>query len=261
MSLEIKIRWEGTAPGLTDKRLSLSAFGEPLAKLLAALRRIASNIVTEALEDKARGRFAGAARQLDIEIADLIKGSSGFDGVITVRTSPGDTFPLLNELGKNAGTKLLDALQYESQGAATNAIVRNYLRSLPAGITRQDYSLHSNGRVLKEISFGEAALPELPPEMPSIAQYLGSIVGVGFEPGRPEVRIKTEAGSATLAATAEQVEAALGLRDVRVKAVAVVQGSEQRLLVLQRSGLPLVRASRQEAIYDRWQGVLRRLAQ
>jgi hypothetical protein len=63
---ELKIEWEGVAPGLADKRLSLSAFGEPLTILLAALRRIASNLVGDALEEKNVGRFTNAARQLDI---------------------------------------------------------------------------------------------------------------------------------------------------------------------------------------------------
>jgi len=259
--LQLKISWEGTAPGLAENRLSLSAFGEPLTKLLTGLRRIATNIVSEAFEERQpKGRLTNAARQLDIEITNLIKGSSGFDSVITVTTPVGATMPLL-DLGEIAGTQLLDALEFESRGRATNASVRNYLRSLPRGIARQDYSLHRNGAVLKHVSFGEALLPELPPELPYIGQHSGEIVGVGFEPGRPEVRMKTDTGTLTLVATSEQVEAALRLRHLKVRAVTLVQGSLHRLLVLQESNLPLARLSREEAIYDRWQTVLKRLAQ
>ena len=205
MSVELKIKWDGSAPGLAEKRLSLAAFGEALTILLAGLRRIATNIVGDALEEKSsKGRFANAARRLDIEITELLKESSGFDSVITFATPIGDTFPLLN-LAEVAGEQLLDALDSESRGIAKNANIRRYLRALPAGITQQNYSLHQNGTLLRHVSFGEALLPEIPAELPYLARYLGNIVGVGFEPGRPEVRLRTEDRSITLVATSTQM--------------------------------------------------------
>jgi hypothetical protein len=261
MPLELKIRWQGAAPGLTEKRLSLGAFADPLAKLLASLRRIASNIIGQAFDDRRpTGRFANAARQLDIEITDLLKDSSGFDSVITVTTPFGGTLPLL-DLGESAGKLLLEALDAESRGVATDAIVRSYLRSLPNGIARQDYSLHRNGTVLRHISFGEATLPQLPPDVPYIAHFVGHIVGVGFEPGRSEVRVKADSSTLTFTAESRLVEAALHLRHIKIQAVAVTTAGTYRLLILQPADTPIATSTRAEAVYDRWQAVLKRLAQ
>jgi hypothetical protein len=262
MPTELKIRWQGDARGLADKRLSLSAFGEPLTLLLAALRRIATNLVTDALEDKNVGRLANAARQLDIEIFDLVKESSGFDGLITI-TAPtaGENLDLFQNLAENSGAQLLDAINSERNGILKNASVRKYLKALPPGVTYQSYELHDNGRVLREVSFGEMHIPSLPPDLPYIAHYSGRIVGVGFEPGKSEVRVKTAAATVALSATAEQVDSALELRGADVLAVAVVRGSTHRLLILQDSQLPINRSTRDAAIFARWDGLLQRLAQ
>jgi len=259
--VELKIKWEGLAPGLAEKRLSVSAFGEALTNLLAGLRRIATNIVGDAFEEKSvRGRFANAARRLDIEITELVRESSGFDSVITFATPVGDTLPLL-DLAEIAGTQLLDALDSESRGIAKSANIRRYLQSLPKGITQQNYWLRQNGTLLKHVSFGEALLPEIPSDIPYIARYLGNIVGVGFEPGRPEVKLKTEDRTVTLAATSEQVDRALLLRDLKVRAIAVVEGNVERLLIVQDAQLPLNHSTREIAVYQRWEGALKRLAQ
>ena len=261
MPVELKIKWEGSAPGLAEKRLSLSAFGDALTNLLAGLRRIATNIVGDAFEDASpRGRFANAARRLDIEITDLVRESSGFESIITVATPLGDTLPLL-DLEVTAGTQLLDALDSESRGIAKNASIRRYLRALPVGLTQQNYWLHHNGTLLKHVSFGEALLPEMPTDIPYITRYLGEIVGVGFEPGRSEVKLKTEGGSTTtLIATPEQVDKALSLRHLKVRAIAVVESNAERLLIIQDAELPLNQSTREIAIYQRWEGALKRLA-
>jgi hypothetical protein len=123
VTVELKIKWEGEVPGLAEKRLSLGAFGEALTNLLAGLRRIATNIVGDAFEEKQSiGRFANVARRLDIEITALVRESSGVNSIITVTTPIGDTLPLL-DLAVSAGTQLFDALDYESRGIAKNANV------------------------------------------------------------------------------------------------------------------------------------------
>jgi hypothetical protein len=261
VAVELKIKWEGIAPGLEHKRLSVGAFGEPLTLLLLALRRIATNIVAEAFEDRPpRGRLTNEAKRLDIEIGELVKESSGFDGTITVATAPYDTRPLF-DLAESAGTQLLEALYSESQGIPRNASIQRYLRALPVGINRQTYWLHKNGTSLKEVSFGEPVLPELPADIPYIAEYLGNIIGVGFEPGRLEVRMKPDNGSpVTFGATSDQVESALALRDTKAKALVVVQGNVQRLLILQDAVKPRNRSTREAEIFERWNGALARLA-
>jgi hypothetical protein len=259
---ELKIKWQGVAPGVPEGRLSLGAFSEPLTILLASLRRIATNLVGDAVEGKNIGRFANAARQLDIEITDLVRESSGFDSVITLTPSVGENLPLFQELTQQAGFQLLDSIDSERRGVLRNASVRNYLRALPQGISHQTYTLHDNGTVLKQVSFGSVELSEVPGDLPCVVHYIGNVIGVGFEPGRPEVRIKTDAATTvTLAATQKQVDVALGLRFDKIRAVAVDQGGSRRLLILQEVNRPINRSTRDAAIFDRWEGVLRRLAQ
>jgi hypothetical protein len=228
-----------------------------------ALRRIATNLVDEALDDKQSnvGRFTDEARQLDIEITNLVKESSGFDSLITISTPPGENSQLFAGLPENATKKLLDAIESESHGILTNAIVRRYLESLPSGITNQTYRVNRDGTTLREVSIGAIAIAQVPADLPYLAEYVGFIVGVGFEPGNPEVRIKTDKTTVTLAGTSQQVDTALELRNSSVRGIAVVQGNSRRLLILQESDMPINRSSRETAIFGRWDGVLRRLAQ
>jgi hypothetical protein len=246
---------------LNAKRLSLGAFGEPLTLLLLALRRIATNIVAEAFDDRPpRGRLTSEAKRLDIEIGELIKDSSGFDGTITVATAPYNTQPLF-DLAESAGSQLLDALDSESHGIPRNSSIQKYLRALPTGINRQTYWLHKNGKPLREVTFGEPVFPDLPVDVPYIAEYLGNIIGVGFEPGRFEVKIKPEDGGVvTLAATSDQVDSALSLRDTKARIIAVVHTNSHRLVVLQDAEKPLNRSTREAAVFEHWSGALARLA-
>ncbi len=273
MPTQLKIKWEGTAPGLANQRLSLSAFGRPLNTLLSALRRIATNIVGQALDETkaSAGRFTNEARQLDIEIVDLVRESSGIDSVVSLNAPVGESFPLFGDLAEDAVRNLLEAIDLERRGTARNARVRAYLQALPPGITRQTYQLHQNGTLLKQVSFSSVDLPLLPADLPYLCEYIGRIVGVGFEPGRTEVRVRTEEEAhetgpakpprvATLAATSKQVDTALELRHSQVRAIAVCHGDERRLLILQDVSLPLRCSSRETIVFERWRGLLERLA-
>lgn len=100
-------------------------------------------------------------------------------------------------------------------------------------------------------------------DAPHLAQHHGRIVGVGFEQGRTEVRIRTDDGR-TIAwtATPEQMEKALVLRGVQITAlgVAAAEGSPQWLILRKLNELS-PRSSRKAVMYERWDGLLRRLAQ
>lgn len=261
MPTELKIKWEGGAPGVTDRRLSVGAFGEALNHLLSALRRIATNLVGDAVDDKSVGRFSAAARQLDIEIFDLVKDSTGFDSVVTIKATPGVNFELFNDLPEVATSHLLDAIDAERQGILRHSSVRRYLQSLPSGITRQTYQLHQNGRVVKEYSFGSMDIAAVPEDVPYLVGFHGRIIGVGFEPGKLEVKIKTDSSTVLFSATHKQVEYALKVRDTDVHATAVVNNGSPRLLILREASTPLYRSERNSGVYERWDGLLRRLAQ
>jgi hypothetical protein len=264
MPIELKIVWDGDVPGLDKHRLSLGAFGEPLTTLLQALRRIASNIVGNAIEDQPAevGRLASEARQLDIEITNLAQSSSGVDCEIAVRTPPRETIPMFQYLPRMAGMELLEAIDSERNGTPKHAQVRKYLRTLPFGLVRQLYLLRENGAEIKKVEFGSMVLAEPNLKAPHLTELRGYVIGVGFEPGRNEIRIKTETSpNLVFSATPQQVEKALSLREGQVKILAVAQDDRSRLLRIQEGRYPWPRASRDEAVFDKWNGLLTRLAQ
>ncbi len=75
METQLKIVWDGDTPGLAQHRLSLAEFGPALNRMLIAMRRIASGIVTQAQEGGDTGlrggRLAKLASQLDLEITGV----------------------------------------------------------------------------------------------------------------------------------------------------------------------------------------------
>jgi len=265
LAAQLKIRWDGDAPGIAEHRLSLAAFGEPLHLLLLSLRRIATQMVGTAVEAEhpKTGRFANLARQLDIEITSIVTTSTGFDALVSFAQPP-DELPLFTDLPDRATTELLDALEQESKGVLRNWSVRKYLYSLPPGVHRQSYELHENGITRKRVDIGDVRRTDVPPDLPALLEVEGNIVGVGFEPGRTEVRIKSKTGTApSLDATSEQVEAALDMRKTIVRVLGVHDGRRSRLLTLARAADPRFKITAEtieEHIFKRWSGVFARLA-
>ncbi len=264
MAAEIKIRWDGDVPGLDQHRLSLAAFADPLNQLLLALRRIATQIVSLAVEHERpkTGRFANLARQLDIEITSIEGNSTGFNGVVAFYQPP-EELPLFADLPDRAVTELLDSIERESRGQATNWAVRKYLTSLPRAVHRQVYELHENGTTKKRVEIGDINLTEVPGEFPSLRELDGSVVGVGFEPGKSEVRMKSESATATFDATDEQVERALEVRKEDVRSLGVYDGKRTRLLHIAKASEPRFQVTEEaveEHIFGRWSGVFARLA-
>lgn len=264
MAAEIRIRWDGDAPGVEQHRLSLSAFGDALPLLLAALRRIATRMVTAAVEPErpAKGRFADLARSLDIEITNIEGNSTGFNGLVTFAIPP-DELPLFADLPDRAVMELLDSIDRESRGQPSNWPVRQYLNALPEGIHKQTYEFHENGTVRKRVEIGDVKLMEIPAEFPFLREVEGSIIGVGFDPGKTEVRIRGESASANFDANEEQVEAALAIRHNPVRTIGIQAGKHSRLLRIQKATEPRFAVTAdaiEEHIFKRWSGVFARLA-
>lgn len=267
MAAELKIRWDGDVAGIAQHRLSLAEFGEALPLLVAALRRIATQMVTNAMggeHPRRTGRFTNLARQLDIEIVRIAGESTGFDAIVSFKPVEGlASFP---DLPERATLELFDSIERESKGQAVNWSVRKYLGALPNGVHRQWYEFHENGVTKRQVEIGDLELAELPEDLPSLRQYEGNIVGVGFEPGRPEVRIKTQSATASLEATNEQVEMALSIKKEKVPEVRVLgvnDGKRTRLLNIVDARTPRIKVSAEaveEHIFKRWSGVFARLA-
>jgi len=261
---QLRITWDGDVPGLAQHRVSLAAFGQPLAYLLQALRRIATQMVSNAVdaEHPKSGRFANLARQLDIEIVSLEKGSGGFNALVTFAQPP-EELPLFGDIPERATIELLDSIDQESKLIPRNTSVRRYLQSLPLGVHKQIYEFHENGYSKKRVEFGDMELAQLPATMPYLVELEGSVVGVGFEPGRSEVRVKAETFTQSLDANDQQVEAALQMRGTRIRVLGVHDEKRARLLRLARARDPRFKATPQaieEHIFKRWAGVFAQLS-
>lgn len=145
MSLPLlRVAWEevelrpGRPGRLAENRLSLGAFAEPLRKLLAAVQRTGSSIVSQALDpDYAAkgGKLAKEPALLDLELAAIERGSAAAVLVATAR--PSGQMKLIDDLPARTIERIVRDMEAERQGKLQNIAVRRYLSSLPVGVTRQ----------------------------------------------------------------------------------------------------------------------------
>src|SRR5579872_3263004 len=121
MASELRITWDGTAPGLAAHRLSIGAYGEPINLLLLALRRIANQIVANAFdgEGSQKGRLFAPAKNIDIEIVNVKQNSSGIDALVTFQEPPAQ-YELYANLADRSVGELLDDIERESKGQPAN---------------------------------------------------------------------------------------------------------------------------------------------
>ena len=257
---ELEIVWDGPVKGLADHRVSLTMFGQALDLLMKAARRIASQKLTDALEPADTGRLASSAKNLDIEITAVKQGSGGFATFLTFEIPDSSQALLFNQLPESVGIELLDAIHSEANGTHRNSAVRNYLKALPKELTRQTYRLHENGRPIRNVEVSKLQLPEQQSPLPAFVLAEGRVAGVGFDPGRCEVRIKGEDGfQLSAAATARQVDQALGLRSQNVHVVAVTTAAGARLLTIETDTMRVKRPSLDD-LFDQWEETYRALA-
>ena len=266
MNSTLKITWQGDVPGLAEHRVSLEHFGSAINLLLVAYRRIASNMLRDAVEGEklADKRLRKAAKWLDLQVAEITDGSAGLVIAGVVSPPVGGQLPLFDSLTARAGGALLDAIEAESKGDLRSSAVRKYLKALPFGLQGQLYEFRSNG-FSRDVKLDSFELAELPQSAPHFLEVEGYLVSVGFEPGRPFVVVALEDGkSVKFSATEEQVEGALELRSSPVTVFSVRRKNENRLLNLWASDnppKPLTDEERHEAVFGKWDGLLRRLAQ
>ncbi|MGH9327609.1 MAG: hypothetical protein ACRD2B_13125 [Terriglobia bacterium] len=202
---------------------------------------------------------------MDIELMSIEGDSSGFDAVVSFAQSP-DELALFSDLADRSVTELLEAIQEESQGHLRNSAVRKYLEALPSGVHKQIYDLHENGETKKHVEIGDIVLTEVPLELPRLREMEGSVIGVGFAPGKTEVRIRSVSGaaSASIDANDTQVDNALRLRRNVTRVLGVDDGTHMRLLRIEPAGAHRFDASPEaveEHIFKRWEAVFSRLAE
>jgi hypothetical protein len=264
---KLEIIWDGEVPGLPEHRLSLDAFGPALNQLLAAFRRLASDIHLQArgpgqIAGRA-GRLAKEAENLDIQVETITGNSPVRLAARVVELSP-PPMPLIADLPERALDQLLIDIEREAAGYPTHHSVRSFLKTLPVGLVSQTY-IHkaSDGRILRQVQIGAMALPA-PIRGPFLINLTGVVVGVGFEEGRQEVKVRADSREiVSFTATSEQADHAIDLRLQHVDVLAVaVEGGKPRLLGL-TPGERLYPDEKQRAdiVFNEWSGLLARLAQ
>jgi hypothetical protein len=265
MSVELKIKWEGSVAGLAEHRLSVGSFGLPLYDLLMAIRRRASNIIRNAVAMDAVmvGRFPSDADRIDIEVQSLLASSGGIQSLVQMRQPElGMQIPMrFIDLPEQATDQTLEAIDKERQGVLSDAGVRKYLERLPQSITRQEYTLTVGGEVKRKVSFGQFELPESITELPYLSNTVGKVIGVGFEPGRNLIRIKGLDGEVTMSSDPEAVNSALGMRDTDVRIMYVGTGDQRRLLRLDDPSQPRTSLDVDEFVFNKWASVIETLAE
>lgn len=257
---ELKITWDGPIKGLDKHRVSLNAFSLALVQLVAAARRIASNLPTNAAEPAESGRLAAAARNLGIEITGIVEGSSGINALLTFEAPNSSQVEMFSEFAESVGIELVESIRAESEGKQRNAAVRKYLQALPEQLTRQEYNLSDSGRSIRDVLVGKMDLPKLMLEpLPSLIETHGKITGVGFEP-KWEVKVKGEGGNqVTAVATEKQVNMALDMRPREVRALFISNAAGNRLLVIEDKKMQTRRPTLDQ-IFDKWDATFRALA-
>ena len=189
MPVTLEILWDGPVPGLSEHRVSLSAFGSALKALLQALQATANALLRDAYGTESELPL------LDVQIAAVEDGCARLQAAIvpTVEPSGQARIPLIPDIETKALERFVAAVESEARNQPVNEAVRAYLRALPTDVTRQRYVATSRtGIVLCETEIAHMDLNTPPRQVPSVARYTGSVVGVGFEPGRPLVRIKPD---------------------------------------------------------------------
>jgi len=264
--VEITVQYDGSVPGLAEHRLSLEAFGPALQQLLRASKRIATSLAVDAVEPeygRKGGRLAKQAEQLDVQLEAIEEGSVRLRLVLALGLLAGEQMDLFADLPRRVGDAVLEAIEHESKGEPRSYPIRQYLRALPSGLQKQSYLLRDSGVEIRSFSVDSQHLPELPEELPHLVEVETEVTGVGFPPGRSEVRVLSNSLQMPLEANQEQVDKALAGRNRPVRVLAVVQGRRARLLSLTDATQPRWSPSepdRERLLFQRWSSLLERLA-
>jgi hypothetical protein len=214
-----------------------------------------------AAEPSETGRLAALSHGIDIQIAGIIEGSAGIATLMTFDAPVSYQPDLFFSLPERTGMELVDSIEAESKGEYRNALVRQFLFALPKSLTRQHYKLHENGRIIKDISLGAVSLPEGMLSLPYLQEITGMVTGVGFDPGRNEVRLKSDdAAQLTAIAEPEQVNKALNLRQEKVRALVLQTEVAAKLLTLTDNESRRPAYSEEEYIFARWSEAFQELA-
>lgn len=255
METRIEIRWDGSDESFAHHRMSLELWQEALAKLLSAIRRTASSIVTKDEQPSLTGRVAEEAASIDVELEAITQGSTGVAAVVTTRRPD-----LFGTLPAKATQRFVEDLQNEERGIHVNPAARSYLRRVPSTVTQHEYTVLQGSTVLVQAKLKRFTEDEFDENLPAVYRSSAVVTAVSFKP--LGVSLQFPIGKVRATATREQVECAIENHEVELVASVVSVDGKYRLVGLSKDSKPrLSPASRIEKISNDWKETLARLAQ
>jgi hypothetical protein len=263
MSTQLRIVWDGRAPGLEEGRLSLATFGPALLALLRAARNIARRQVAAATGESYEPEKATRSTLVDLQLSAFRNGSADSTLEVVPVASQFGAAMLFPDFPERVTRELFTSIRDESRGIRRDRFVNEFLRSLPKDLGRQRYSVIVNGREEEPLELTEIQLLEPVEAYPGIVLLRGQVEGVTFgERGEPQVRFAPWQGRlVTASATKEQVKQAVQFQE---KAQALfLMGDRPRLLWIRSDveQLSLLDAQqREDHIFSTWSELLGRLA-
>jgi hypothetical protein len=259
---QLRIYWDGQAPGLKEGRLSIATFGPALQALLKAARNIAKRQVAAAKGEAYDPERATKSTFVDLQMSTFKSGSAEPTlDVVPLPTAFGAS-QLIPDLADSITRELYSSIRDEARGVRRDRFINEYLHLLPKELARQRYSIIRDGAVLEETELREMRLQEVVEEYPAVVLLRGLVDGVKFgERSEPVVIFAPWEGRLVSAsATREQVREAI---DVQGKAQALIlMGARPRLLWIRAEGAPmstLPPERRDDYLVERWGEALKGL--
>lgn len=267
--VELILRFDGTAHGLPDHALSISAFKASLPLLLTAVQKTI-DIVTGTPEYEAEHRKSSVtARAFDLQIVSVGEGSLVltlglvFVGGTELPKVPGGDY---KDVAVRAVQKFTEDVQDEWAHRGSRESVRKYMKALPKGITEQGYSAVVDGTVLKSVKLSGRDKHEAEGRpVPRTSEVRGLVKGLTFDQANGRVRIKDAAGTVHVCLASQQVvEMAVKLHKFMVIGTILVNKDQKRLINIRDDGDSRSTLSQEERtafLCDQWHEALKRLAE
>lgn len=265
--VEFRVRFDGTAPGLQQHVLSLAEFGEPLKKMLTALRRLADAAVSDGRRGHESGHVGKFGRMLDLQLTAIKDGCVNLH--FQAATVAGESGTIPPHLVERTARTFVEAVQYEwnVEALPRYPAVRAFLDSLPLGVSKQEYEATAGGRTIAKATLDRTA-QQVEPAKPSIArtrEVAGRITAIVFDAVKGRVTIRDMGGETfRCSADPDVIDVAARLYRGLVVGRVLFADDHRRLLTIRAEGKPPVvpaPSERQEHIFRKWDHTLRKLAE
>jgi hypothetical protein len=268
--VELRLRFDGTTPGLADHCLSIGAFKKALPLLLASVQKTVDVVAGVPEADAERRKTPGLGKQFDLQITRLDDGSLTLVMSLVLAATVAQPAELRDgghtAIASRAAQQFLGDVKKEwNTGGGRRESVRRYLEALPEGVTTQDYEAVIEGRVVEKVVLGSReATADEQQMVPRTREVHGTISAVTFgAAGR--VRIRDNSGKVHVcSASADVVDLAVELHRVSVSGTVLISDDMTRLIAIREQGQPRSSFSAGERLAylcDHWGEALRRLAE